>query len=140
LALGSVFPRGAGILAGDKMDEAVLRILSICREEAVEGIVIGTPKRSIGEEGTISDSIKSFAQKIFEATKLPIYFEPEQYTSTEADAFLKEHNINFDRKSGKVDELAAVIILEQFLQRMADMGSQNVIPDIGQRLQDGEKK
>jgi putative Holliday junction resolvase len=117
LAVGAVFPKGAGVLDGAKPEAAVLEIDQKAKEAEALGIVIGMPIRSAGEEGTIAKEIREFAQRVADKTGLPIYFEPEQYTSMEA----KETIMDFGQKvekNGRIDEIAAVLILERFLQTL----------------------
>ncbi|MFA5927428.1 MAG: Holliday junction resolvase RuvX [Patescibacteria group bacterium] len=115
LAIGAVMPRGVGVLDGQlPWDDLFLRIEKICKSEDVETIVIGLPIRSQGEEGTLAGEIRRFGAQLHAATSLPVVFEPEQFTSTEALQQIKEHKKNYDCK-GEIDELAAVLLLEQYL-------------------------
>lgn len=121
LAVGQAIPKGIGFIDGTKSFDLISsEIKKICDDNEVKGIVIGLPVWSGGEEGGMAKEIKSFAGRLEKSIGLPIYFEPEQYTSEEAEEILKESNKHYPRKSGKVDELAAEIILEQFLSGRID--------------------
>lgn len=116
LAVGSVIPKGAGVIDGSKkIEEILVEIEKIIKEYEAEKIIIGMPIRSGGEEGTTAGEIKEFAEKIENKTGLLVEFEPEQFTSSEAEKILLESGQQINREEGKVDELAAVLILEQFL-------------------------
>jgi len=120
LAVGSKFPRGIGVLDGDRNEHLIVTdIAEICHEEDVEKIIIGFPERHQGEAGTLANEIKQFAQAIHNKTNLPIVFEPEAFTSTEAEEFLKTHTKQPGDKD-KVDELAAVLILEQYIYKISE--------------------
>jgi len=130
LAVGQVFPQGAGVLdPGDK--QVFAKIERIIQERGVEGIVVGMPLRSQGEEGTIAPEIRQFANALATQTELPVYFEDERFTSSEAAAYLQSHEVKVSRASGKIDEVAAILILEQFLNRQKE----NILikPDIDPR-------
>jgi putative Holliday junction resolvase len=127
LALGSLIPYGAGFKDGEKIERAIEEIALLCRHDDVDGIVVGLPKRSQGEPGTLEKEIRHFAKEINHKTKLPVYFEEEQFTSAEAEAEFRERSKR-RFKPGQVDELAAVFILERFLERKGD---ENLKPDIG---------
>lgn len=116
LALGQALPYGAGVIDASQKEEVVFdQIIKICQENDVTGIVIGMPIRSQGEKGTLALEIESFAKKLSEKSKLDVEFEPEQFTSVEAKEELHNSGKKFSRKSGEVDELAAVLILEQHI-------------------------
>ena len=130
LALGTMYPRGAGVLDGAKNNKIILAELAgVIKENDVEAIVIGMPIRSAGEEGTIADKIRDFASKLSEFTKLPIYFEPEQFSSAEAKRMLMDNKKNHTREGGEVDEMSAVLILEQFLNQVDRVGIDTIKPD-----------
>lgn len=130
LALGTVYPRGAGVLDGAKNIEIIFAELAqIIKENDVEAIVIGMPIRSAGEEGTIADKIRDFAGKLASFTKLPVYFEPEQFSSTEAKRMLIDNKKSHTRKGGEVDEVSAILILEQFLNQVERVGIDTIESD-----------
>jgi len=121
LALGIVIPRGIGVIDGAlKEDEILEKIKKICDENDVEKIVIGLPFRSQGEIGSLGDEIKLFSINLCSQTNLPVFFQDEQFSSSEAERLIGK--ISKDtRRSGKVDEIAATLILESFLDRKEDI-------------------
>lgn len=129
LASGAIFPAGLGVTdAGKGGQFVVTEIERITKEEEIAGIVIGLPNRSQGEAGTLNSEIVDFAKEIASVTHLPIYFVDEQFSSVEAKAELVTRKQKFSRKSGEIDELAAIMILESFLERV-QLG-QEIKPDI----------
>ena len=118
MALGSVLPKGAGVIDADKPEKEILaQIKNICDQNEVGHIIIGLPYRSQGEEGTLSPKIKEFGRKLKDYTGLEVDFEPEEFTTSEAEYRLLGAGLKYDRKSGKVDEMAAEILLEQYIER-----------------------
>ena len=116
LALGEVIPRGIGVLDGTKpQSEIIEEISKICQENGIEKIVIGLPILGSGDEGNLASSIKEFGEKLGDATSALVLYEEEQYTSAEAERILVEGGVKYDRKEGKVDEMAAILILEQYI-------------------------
>ncbi len=119
LALGQLIPKGAGVIDGTKdMDEIVLAIKEICTENEVSDIVIGLPKKPSGDLGELADDIKTFAGKLEKNIGLPVHFEEEEFTSVEAEEMIRESGKRYDRKSGKTDEIAAILILEQYINHL----------------------
>lgn len=118
LALGQIMPKGAGVIDGSKdLAEIVAEIESICRENEVEGIVIGVPKKKSGDLGEIAPRIFEFGKKLNASLNVPVYYEEEELTSVEAESIFTKFGHKFEKKSGELDEMAAVLILEQYLNR-----------------------
>lgn len=95
-------------------EEAILKILKICREESVEKIILGLPKSNSGES---EDMVRSFAIEINKMISLPIEFVDETLTSKEAERTLSELKINYrsEKYKQEVDRISAKLILEQYL-------------------------
>lgn len=125
LALGSTFAYGAGI--AEAGEDAFRKIAELCQGNDVSMIVVGMPIRSQGEDGTIASEIKAFTEKIHQISGLPIVFEPEQFSSTEAHRILAESG---GKPEARIDEVAAILILEQFLNRLKEVGLNNIKADI----------
>lgn len=116
LALGEVLPYGAGVIDASQNQSLVIeQILDICKKNEVEKIIIGMPIRSQGEKGTIANLIEKFASDLKQKSGLPIVFEPEQFSTAEATKELISNGKKYTRKGGEIDELSAIIILEQYL-------------------------
>ena len=95
-------------------EEAILKILKICREESVEKIILGLPKSISGES---EDMVRSFAIEINKMVSLPIEFVDETLTSKEAERILSELKINYrsEKYKQEIDRISAKLILEQYL-------------------------
>ncbi len=120
LAVGSVFPKGAGVIDGAKDSLQILdEIQAVIDEYEVKKIVVGLPVLPSGDEGRLAPEVKEFAISLGDATGLPIIFEPEEFTSVEARDQFKSHGKLPDRESGKTDEMAAILILEKYLEQNA---------------------
>jgi putative Holliday junction resolvase len=116
LALGEVIPKGAGVIDGTKSRQVVFdQIAKICLDNEVTKIIIGLPFLGSGDEGSLVKETREFGQSLSKELFIPVDYEEEQYTSSEAERILSENNVKYDRKEGKVDEMAAVLILEQYL-------------------------
>jgi len=119
LALGQLYPKGIGVIDNSLGKEVVLSNISdIAKENDVQAVVVGFPRRSQGEPGTLAEEIENFSKALAQKAKLPIFFEEERFTSTEAERIFKDSGKK--PKLGQIDELAAVLILEQFLKRLKE--------------------
>jgi putative Holliday junction resolvase len=87
----------------------VSEILKVCKENRITGIVIGESKNYKGENNPIMERINAFKKELEAEAKLPVYFEPEFLTSSEAE--------RLQGKNEMLDASAAAIILKSYLDR-----------------------
>ena len=82
----------------------------------VREIVVGLPLRMSGQEGTQSGKMREFVVVLEKQFRLPVHLVDERLTSVEANRVLRESEMSIKKRSGAVDRLAAVLILQNFLQ------------------------
>jgi putative Holliday junction resolvase len=82
-------------------------------------IVVGLPLRMSGETGTQSGKVEEFAEVLRSRFKLPVHLFDERLTSVEANRVLDETEMSDRRRKEVVDQLAAVLILQSFLEHRA---------------------
>ncbi len=117
LAIGTLYPKGAGVLDGSKpQGEIIEKIAQLVEREEIDLIVLGLPQLPSGDEGEMATEIRKFGSMISEKTGRSVEYEPEEFTSKEATEELRERNVQYTRESGKVDELSAILILEQYIR------------------------
>lgn len=83
----------------------------------VECVVIGLPISLDGSIGTQAEKVQKFAKRLEHVIDIPIEFQDERFTTAEAEEIL--HELNKDAKAQKelIDEVSAVIILDDYLNR-----------------------
>jgi len=86
---------------------------------AVSEIVVGLPLRMSGEAGTQSHKVEEFAEALRARFKLPVHLFDERLTSVQANRVLDETEMGGRRRKEVVDQLAAVLILQAFLEYRA---------------------
>ena len=89
------------------------------RHHTVGEIVVGLPLRMSGEGGTQSRKVEEFAEALRARFKLPVHLFDERLTSVEANSVLDETEMGARRRKEVVDQLAAVLILQAFLDYRA---------------------
>lgn len=91
-------------------------IAQICTMvQDVEEIVVGLPKNMDGTEGSRAALCREFAEKLAEATGLPVHLWDERRTTVEAHNILSQHNYHGQKRKDTVDAVAASLILEGYL-------------------------
>jgi putative holliday junction resolvase len=93
------------------------QLAKVVRDYDVYEIVIGLPLRMSGEEGIQAEKMREFAAAIEKKFELPVHLIDERLTSVEANRVLRESEMSIQKRAGAVDRLAAVLILQNFLER-----------------------
>ena len=96
-----------------RSDFAVLE--HVLRQYGVQEIVVGYPLRMSGSEGAQSERMAAFAEDLRRRFALPVHLWDERLTSAQANRLLRETNMSIERRAQVVDRLAAVLILQSFL-------------------------
>jgi len=98
---------------------SIARDLELIRARLVEfevsRVIVGLPLNMDGSAGPAARSAEAFADRLREASGLPVDLFDERLTSFEAEERLKELSGRRARNKGTVDALAASIILEGWL-------------------------
>jgi putative Holliday junction resolvase len=88
----------------------------VVRQYEVSEIVMGLPLRMSGREGVQAEKVRAFADELRRRFKLPVHLFDERLTSVEANRVLRETDMSIQRRAQVVDQLAAVLILQSFLE------------------------
>jgi putative holliday junction resolvase len=95
----------------------------VIREYEVAEIVVGYPLRMSGVEGTQAEKMHLFAEELRRRFQLPVHLWDERLTSAEANRVLRDSEMSIKRRGEVVDRLAAVLILQNWMDtRAAGMG------------------
>ena len=98
---------------GKKKDiEAIKQIIA---EKQVNKIVSGLPKNMNGTVGPQGEKVQKFCELRKEETNLPIEFWDERLSTVAAERSLIEGNVRRENRKKVIDMLAAVIILQGYL-------------------------
>ena len=86
------------------------------RQHGITEIVMGLPLRMSGAEGVQAEKVQAFAEELRHKFKLPVHLFDERLTSVEANRLLRETEMSIQRRAEVVDQVAAVLILQSFLE------------------------
>lgn len=93
-----------------------LEILSnLIRNYSVERIVIGYPVRLDGSEGIQCEKVNRYARLLDKTFLLPVVKWPETLSTKEAEEILIQSGVRWQKRKEKVDQLAARLILQNYL-------------------------
>ncbi|WP_346909522.1 Holliday junction resolvase RuvX [uncultured Roseibium sp.] len=99
------------------------RLLQICTEQQVGGIVLGLPLNMDGTEGPRAQATRAFARNLAQKTNLPMTMWDERLSTAAVTRTLLEADSSRARRAEVVDKMAAAYILQGFLDRLGHMGS-----------------
>jgi putative holliday junction resolvase len=92
------------------------RLERAIRVHQVKEIVLGYPLRMSGEQSAQSQKVADFAEELRTRFQLPVHLWDERLTSAEANRVLREADLSIQKRAQAVDRMAAVLILQAFLQ------------------------
>lgn len=111
------------IVRSESVDEDIARIVALAEEEGAKGIVVGLPLRTDGTRGPEAEQVQQFAEALRTQTDLPIEWVDERFTTVIANRSLQDLGIRGSARTKRVDQVAAALILQTFLDRRRHDGT-----------------
>ena len=103
-----------------KLRKTYQRIEYLIDWHEVDRIVVGLPKKLDGSEGDRAEKSRAFAADLERRTGLPVILWDERFSTVSAAAVLNEAGVGLDKKEKVIDKMAAVIILQKYLDFLAN--------------------
>ena len=107
----------------NKLRQTLARIEELIDEYNVEEIVVGLPKNMNNTIGERAEACRDFADKLERRTGLPVIMWDERLTTVSADNVLKECGVRRENRKAVVDKIAAVFILQGYLDYKSNSGN-----------------
>lgn len=104
--------------SANKLRQTLTRIEAIISEYQVEGIVLGYPKNMNNTEGERCEKTREFKEMLERRTGLAVTLWDERLTTVAADRHMMESGIRREERKNYVDEIAAVFILQGYLDSL----------------------
>ena len=98
-----------------KLRQTLAQIEQIIEQYDVDRIVVGWPKKLDNEEGERCEKTKEFKEMLERRTGLEVILWDERLTTVSADKHMMESGIRREDRKKYVDEIAAVFILQGYL-------------------------
>ncbi len=96
-------------------EKDVENLSNLAKSMDVKYIVIGLPLNADGTESEMSKFVQDFGKKLSEKSGLQVFYQDERYTSFEAEEYLKEAGIKWEKRKELLDKVSAQIILQNYL-------------------------
>jgi len=106
----------------DDITKPIERIKELCSKNRVEKIIIGLPKNMDGSLGERAEKTLQFAEKLAESVDIEIIKWDERLTTVAANRTMHELGLKTSKKKNVVDQIAAVYILQGYLDSISNGG------------------
>jgi putative Holliday junction resolvase len=99
--------------------QAPLRVAEIVRERKIDHVVAGIPRQMNGQIGAAAAELLEFVEKLRAILPCPVVTWDERLTTVAAQRALREAGKKTRDIRGYVDQVAAQMILQSYLDRRA---------------------
>ena len=96
----------------------LVRLKELIRDKEVELILVGMPRNMDGSYGPAALKVQEFVVVLKEAVAVPIKTWDERLTSAQANRFLIAADVRRWKRKEKVDQTAAAILLQSYLDSL----------------------
>lgn len=99
----------------DAYQEACDYVVSVANKEKVEAIILGYPKHMNNDVGIRAKISEDFKELLEKQLTIPVILQDERLTTSMVNNIMIEGNVRREKRKQMKDELAAVVILQGFL-------------------------
>ena len=104
----------------DDYDSAMDQVLAYVAEAKPDEIVLGYPKLLNGDVSERGHICEEFAEVLEQESGIPVVLWDERYTTKVAEEILLEADMSRKKRKKKIDQLAAVQILQTYLNYISE--------------------
>ena len=94
------------------------RLRELISEYEVHELVVGMPKNMNGTKGERAEKTEEFVEKMKAVINLPVTFWDERLSTVMAERQLIAADVSRKKRKGVIDKMAAVVILQGYLDRL----------------------
>ena len=98
-----------------KLRKTFARIKELIDQYEVTSIVLGYPKNLNGTEGDRCEKTNAFKEELEQKFSIPVILWDERLTTVSADNIMMKSGIRRENRKEYVDEIAAMLILQGYL-------------------------
>ena len=107
-------------IPAEPFDKFVSRLQEIISDKEVELILVGMPRNMDGSYGPAAIKAQEFVEDLKGAVEVPIKTWDERLTSTQANRVLIQGGVRRDKRKQKVDQMAAALLLQSYLDGLSE--------------------
>ena len=106
--------RGLPTLKVRNFNDSVAQVAQVAGDQVAEEVVVGLPLNMDGSRGEMASAVENFASQLAVLCNMPVRTFDERLSSVGAKREL--HAMQAKKRKGEIDRMAAVLILETYLQ------------------------
>lgn len=110
------------VIAEKDFDKCIEKTAALAKEQRVQQVVVGYPKNMNGTIGERAEKCSLFAERLESLVGCPVKLWDERCTTVSAHSALNVTNTRGKKRKAVVDAVAAVIILESYLEYRRNTG------------------
>lgn len=114
-----VTAQGLATLERTSLREDLASLAELARRWNAVQFLVGHPLRMSGEAGRQAQWVQQFAERLAERTRLPVKLWDERLSTQQATRVLRQSNISIEKRARAKDRLAAVLLLQNYLDHLA---------------------
>ena len=103
------------IIDRKKTADYISRISEIISEKKITSVVVGLPLNLKGHYSKQTEIVRAFINKLKSDLQIPILEIDERLSTVAAEKSLRAQDVKIGYEKGRVDETAAAIILQEYL-------------------------
>ena len=107
------------VLEFKKPADGLTEIGNIVSNQQVERIVVGLPLDQRGEVGPMAAEVLAWVEQLKAIVNIPVETMDERMTSNIATMMLRDAGVKAKDQKGRLDPVAATLILDAYLRREA---------------------
>jgi putative holliday junction resolvase len=109
-------------LRAEPRDRVLSEIAALVLRHEVAEVVVGLPLTLSGEIGPQAHVIQLFVERLKGVLTAPIHMFDERLTTVAAERMMVDLGMKPEQRKARIDEVAASIILQDFLDSKRDRG------------------
>ena len=114
--------QGIGTIRRTNIRADLAELDKYLQQYAVEKIVVGVPRNMDGSIGSAAEQVYSFIERLKEKFSIPIDTWDERLSTVAAERVLLEADISRGKRKKVIDKVAAVLILQGYLDYLSMKG------------------
>ncbi len=100
------------------LTEDVAHLAHLITEYDVSELVVGLPKNMDGSIGFKAEEVQQFTEALLDKIAIDVVYVDERLTTVSAERALLEADVSRKKRRKVIDKMAAVIILQSYLERL----------------------
>jgi putative holliday junction resolvase len=106
-------------IPAEPFEAFLARLQQILQEKEVERVLVGLPRNMDGSFGPAAQKVQQFIERLKPLLAVPMQTLDERLTTVQANRLLLEAGVRRAQRRQKVDQMAAAIMLQSYLDNLA---------------------